>query len=72
MFEQTVRGHDIPGISVYDRTGETPSAWDVDRTPTIYLVDAEGVLRYASDPEKGLPTEEGLEEKIDGLLRQKK
>jgi cytochrome oxidase Cu insertion factor (SCO1/SenC/PrrC family) len=68
-FQATVRSHDIPGVSLYDKTEKTPDLWEIDPTPTVFLVDADGVVRYV---QVGLPTEEWLEEKIDGLLRQKK
>jgi hypothetical protein len=47
--------------------GPIAAAWGVDRYPAIFLLDAQGVVRWR---EFGVPREGSLEGKIEELLRE--
>lgn len=49
--------------------GPISAAWKVDRYPTLFLIDPEGVVRFK---QVGAPPEGVLEAKIDELLRKAK
>jgi hypothetical protein len=73
-FQETVRDYiqreqPLPGVSIYDRNRRTVPNWSVQGTPTLFLVDAEGVVR---DRQEGTTRVEYLEKAIDGLLPEKK
>jgi hypothetical protein len=49
--------------------GPITSEWDIEGFPTIFLIDAKGVVRYRSD---GVPPKGELEKKINELLKEMK
>jgi peroxiredoxin len=52
--------------SCWDGDARIALAWKVDRYPTLFLIDREGVIRYR---QAGVPAEGALEAKIEELLR---
>src|SRR5678815_1705705 len=50
-------------------SGEIPTAWGVQGWPTIYLIDAQGVLRKKY---LGSPGDEVLDKEIDALVAEAK
>ena len=59
----------MPGHSVHYPDGTATKQWDVSVTPTVFLVDADGVLRERWD---GRPRLAYLQKAIDAQLREKK
>ena len=47
------------------RQGRISSRWDIQAWPTLYLIDAKGVIRHKHE---GSPGEKTLDEEIDKLL----
>jgi hypothetical protein len=55
----------IPWPSVWDEDGRIASRWGVQGLPAVFLLDAQGVIRFQS---VGPPAHEKLEAKVDELL----
>jgi hypothetical protein len=51
--------------SIHDATSTNMERWQIQRTPTLILIDARGTIRYRS---LELPTRKSLEQQIDLLL----
>jgi len=64
QLKKAMRENDLDWRSWYDGPpgGPITSAWGVEAFPTIYLLDARGVIRYVN------PTGARLEEAIEKLL----
>lgn len=53
--------------SIHDGNGVNMERWQVNRTPTLILVDARGMIRYRS---LSLPSQKDLEQQIEKLLEE--
>jgi peroxiredoxin len=59
-------GPPAKGADGKDGVGPICSAWKVDRFPTLFLIDRDGVVRYK---QVGTPADGALEARIEELLR---
>ena len=59
----------IPWRSVWDEDGHNATRWGVKGLPTVFLLDASGIIRLHS---VGPPAHDKLEAKINELLRDAK
>ena len=47
--------------------GVISSTWNLDGTPTLYVLDHKGVIRYRR---LGIPDKEAIEELLDALIKE--
>jgi hypothetical protein len=68
VLRSTISREAISWRIVWDGpAGSTFASWDVARTPSIYLVDPRGVIRYKHF---GAPDRKALEQQINALLQE--
>jgi hypothetical protein len=67
-MKKAEESHEITWRSWFDgREGSIGKQWHIKYLPTIYLLDAKGVIRY-----KGLREDKEINEAVDALLKEVK